>query len=185
MCRVPNLGTYLRIGTHNSKPAVIFEAANVLVLDGTGSTVGTPTGLGNLIVGYDENSSDDKTGSHNLVVGPYHTYSSFGGLVAGIDNNVTGTYASVSGGWNNTASGTRSSVSGGSTNTASGSYSSVSGGINNTASGEKSSVSGGWNSTASGNYSSVSAGSSNIASGRLFQRERRIKATPPREKVPA
>ena len=49
---VPNLGTYLRIGTNNGKPAVIFEAANVLVVEGTGSTSGTSTGLGNVIVGY-------------------------------------------------------------------------------------------------------------------------------------
>ena len=150
---VPGLGTYLRIGTHNSKPAVIFEDANVLVLDGTGSTVTDPTtGLGNLIVGYDESSTDPidiKTGSHNLVVGRYHTYSSYGGLVAGNDNNVTGASASVSGGASNTASGLWSSVSGGSGNTASESSSSVSGGYLNTASGNSSSVSGGTGNTAS------------------------------------
>ena len=39
---VANLSTYLRIGEHNSKPAVIFEDANVLVVDGTGSTVTAP-----------------------------------------------------------------------------------------------------------------------------------------------
>ena len=121
---VPGLGTYLRIGTHNSKPAVIFEAANVLVLDGTGSTITSPpTGLGNLIVGYDENGgSDVKTGSHNLVVGKEHNYSSYGGLVAGLNNNVTAEYASVSGGVGNTASGQSSSVSGGNNRTASGAY---------------------------------------------------------------
>ena len=144
---VLGLGTYLRIGTHNSKPAVIFEATNVLVADGTGSTVTSPAnGLGNLIVGYDESTSDpvdDKTGSHNLVVGYGHTYSSYGGLVAGYNNNVTGAYGSVSGGWGNTASGSTSSVSGGSSNTASGALSSVSGGGFNTASGHYSSVSGG------------------------------------------
>ena len=121
---VPNLGTYLRIGTHNSKPAVIFEDANVIVTDGTGSTVtNPPTGLGNLIVGYDENSgSDIKTGSHNLVVGQPHTYSSYGGLVAGYNNNVTGASAAVSAGSYNTASGLYSSVSGGLNRTASGQY---------------------------------------------------------------
>ena len=135
----PEVRADLRIGTHNSKPAVIFEAANVLVWDGTGSTSGTPTGLGNLIVGYDELSpdpwADDKTGSHNLMVGPQHTYSKYGGLVAGYNSSVTGAYASVSGGANNTASSVSSSVSGGYINTASGAYSSVSGGKDREASG--------------------------------------------------
>ena len=55
----------------------------MLVTDGTGSTWGANDGLGNLIVGYDEGTSepnpDDKGGSHNLVVGPEHTYRSYGG----------------------------------------------------------------------------------------------------------
>ena len=37
---VPNLGTYLRIGTHNGRPAALFEAVNVMDVNGTGSTVG-------------------------------------------------------------------------------------------------------------------------------------------------
>ena len=47
-------------------------------------------GLGNLMVGYDEADSDDvKTGSHNLVIGPRHSYDSVGGLVAGHDNEIS------------------------------------------------------------------------------------------------
>ena len=55
-----------------------------------------------------------------LVVGPEHTYSSYGGLVAGLNNNVTGANTSVSGGWDNNASKAYSSVSGGRNREASG-----------------------------------------------------------------
>ena len=57
-----------------------------------------------------------------LVVGPEHTYSSYGGLVAGLNNNVTGANTSVSGGWDNNASKAYSSVSGGRNREASGLY---------------------------------------------------------------
>jgi hypothetical protein len=165
---VPNLGTYLRIGTHNGQPAVLFEAVNVMVVNGTGSTAGATNGLGNLIVGYDEfggNPRDNKSGSHNFVVGTEHSYGSLGGFVAGRDNTVSREYASVSGGDGNTASGRSSSVSGGDANTASGDSSSVSGGRSNTASGSRSSVSGGDFNAASGGSSSVSGGRTRVASG--------------------
>ena len=77
-------------------------------------------------------------------MGPFHTYSSLGGLTAGFDNAVSAPYASVSGGLSNTASGPVASVSGGSHNTASGIAASVSGGSDNTASGAFASVSGGF-----------------------------------------
>jgi hypothetical protein len=91
------------------------------------------TGLGNLIIGYNERFPNptnvgDRTGSHNLVIGDFHRYNSFGGFVAGDANRITGGGASVIGGTNNTASGWFSSVSGGHLNEASGVTASVSGG---------------------------------------------------------
>ena len=104
------------------------------VRSGSGATDGAVNGLGNLIVGYDEDGGGDiKNGSHNLVIGQNHTYTNYGGLVAGSDNAVTGTNASVSGGRLNVASGDDASVSGGSNNTASGDNASVSGGQSRTA----------------------------------------------------
>jgi hypothetical protein len=145
----------------------VFTGVNVHVRSGSGATWGTINGLGNLIVGYDEarTSGSDKSGSHNLVVGQNHNYTSYGGLVVGFYNTISSSYASVSGGEYNTASGSHSSVSGGQSNTASGSNSSVSGGATNTASGEWSSVSGGATNTASGDYSSVSGGYNRSISG--------------------
>ena len=165
---VPNLATYLRIGTHNGQPAALFEGVNVMVVNGTGTTAGATNGLGNLIVGYDEfggNPRDNKSGSHNFVVGTEHSYGSLGGFVAGRNNTVSREYASVSGGEDNIASGRSSSVSGGRSNTASGDDSSVSGGDDNTASGPRSSVSGGARNAASGSASSVSGGGTRVASG--------------------
>ena len=82
---------------------VYFEGCNVHVQNGTGST-STKNGLGNLIIGYNEetNRVNDRSGSHNLIVGPGHTYSAVGGLVAGYQNSVMCWYSSVSGGAYNT-----------------------------------------------------------------------------------
>lgn len=131
-------------------PSVMFNGVNLHVRNGAGST-NTVNGLGNLIVGYDEarTSGNDKTGSHNVVIGRRHNYSQYGGLVAGNQNSISAPYASVTGGAANTASGMNSSVSGGFENIASGDSSSVSGGFANTASGENSSVSGGTGRSAS------------------------------------
>ena len=141
-----NLGNYVRVDESGPTPVVWFEAVNVKIVNGTGftgSTLGAPAilnGLGNLIVGYDEPrdpaegaGESDKTGSHNLIVGPDHNYSSYGGFVAGAINTVSAPNASVSGGGFNTASGDVASVSGGVLNVASGVGSSVSGGVSNIA----------------------------------------------------
>ena len=82
---MPNLSSYLRVDeTDPLRPTVWFEAVNVLVVNGLGST-DSINGLGNLSVGYDEPRfpASDKSGSHNLIVGPFHNYSSYGGFVAG------------------------------------------------------------------------------------------------------
>ncbi len=153
-------------------PHMIFEGVNLHIESGSGSTDdgGSPSGLGNLVVGYNEVPvgglvAGDRDGSHNIVLGPEHKYLSTGGFVAGFRNTISGLFASVSGGDDNTASGARSSVSGGECNTASATRSSVSGGINNIASGNFSSVSGGLGNTASSSFASVSGGLLNTASG--------------------
>ncbi|UCD85172.1 MAG: hypothetical protein JSU92_02985 [Deltaproteobacteria bacterium] len=152
-----------------SGPHVILTGINLHVRSGGGSTGAVVNGLGNLLVGYNEEpfslDPGDRGGSHNLIVGPYHSYSSYGGFLAGYRNTVSTRYASVSGGNNNNASGQSSSISGGRYNTASGAYSSVSGGETNTTSGYASSVSGGRYNWASGWCSSVSGGLDNFALG--------------------
>ena len=143
----------------------LFSGCNVQIVNGEGDTE-TTNELGNLIVGYNKNEfGASRSGSHNLVVGDHHEYSSFGGFVAGVANTIVGQYASVSGGEGNTASGDHASVSGGYGNIASANHASVSGGFDNVASGlGGSSVSGGNLNVASGPYASVSGGVRNTAS---------------------
>jgi hypothetical protein len=163
------LGPFVTVDPNPEKgvrgPNITFRGVNIHIVSGSGATDdnGTRSGLGNLIIGYDELFSGqvaNRGGSHNLVVGRFDAFTSsaFGGLVAGEFNTISNEAASVSGGTENTASGLRSSVSGGFASTASGQESSVSGGQQNTASGENSSVSGGFGNTASGGAASVSGG---------------------------
>ncbi|MEM7231376.1 MAG: hypothetical protein AAF517_04345 [Planctomycetota bacterium] len=117
-------------------PHLLIEGANVHIRSGSGSADdgGELTGLGNLIVGYNEVpassalDSEDRAGSHNVIVGRGHKYRSFGGLVAGESNSLEGKFSSITGGRSNVADGDHASVSGGELNSANGDASSVSGG---------------------------------------------------------
>src|SRR5262249_39933384 len=131
---------------------VVITGANLRIVNGLGRTScsdeqdnpipNCPNGLGNLIVGYNEPRDpiivgilgpDNRTGSHNVVVGQGNNFSRFGGIVIGLNNDISGDFASVSGGDRNTANGEMSSVSGGINNEAHGTRSSVSGGSDNLA----------------------------------------------------
>ncbi|MEL6342753.1 MAG: hypothetical protein AAFV53_06445 [Myxococcota bacterium] len=147
---------------------LVSRGCNVHIESGSGATDddGSLTGLGNLIVGYNEATSDTtKTGSHNLIVGEHHSYTSYGGLVAGYENTVTAPSASIIGGAFNTVSGQQSVVSGGSNNTVAGTAASISGGAFNAIIGYGASISGGAYNSALGSYASVSGGYYNAADG--------------------
>src|SRR5262245_22952574 len=116
---------------------ITISGANLRIVNGLGAT-DTVNGLGNLIVGYNEHRpsppfTNTRTGSHNVIVGTQHNFSSFGGLVIGQFNEISGPFASVTGGTRNTASALNASVSGGNSNSATFRDASVSGGMNNTA----------------------------------------------------
>jgi hypothetical protein len=147
-------------------PEVRITGANLRLVNGLRGTA-TANGLGNLLVGYNEprQGGNVETGSHNLVVGLGHNFSSFGGLVVGRQNEISGTFASVSGGFDNTASGASAAISGGIFNRASGESAAVSGGFDNTASASATSVSGGRGNTARGEGATVNGGHGNTASG--------------------
>ena len=116
--------------TPDGLPEVVITGANLRIVNGLGSTdcrdeaSGTPipdcpNGLGNLIVGYNEmrlpevGPPDRRTGSHNIIVGKEQNFSSFGGLVVGFRNEISGDFAAICGGFANTASGALAAVSGG------------------------------------------------------------------------
>ena len=133
-----------------SGPNVVFSGVNVHVVSGSGATDdhGTPTGLGNLIVGYDEMPSPTglppgyRLGCNNLVVGELNDFAGYGGLVAGESNTTSGAMNVVFGDFNQ-ASGDEVTVTGGFENISEGLYTSVSGGSSNDAIGSTSSISGG------------------------------------------
>jgi hypothetical protein len=182
-------------GRGNKLRTVRFSGVNVQIVNGLGFTNGNAetqmlleidgnpvpviaNGLGNLIIGYQEHRApffadgrevslppDERTGSHNLVIGNWQNYTSVGGLVAGFGNAVAGIYAAVSGGAFGQASGLVSAVAGGSANHASGTASVVSGGNGNEARGISAGVSGGSGNLASGKHASVSGGGDNEAQG--------------------
>src|ERR1019366_1607512 len=107
------LGQFVTVDTSNTinglkPPHIFFTAVNLHVQDGSGFTDdngGTLTGLGNLIIGYDELPESPpagfRSGPHNLVVGPQHIFSSYGGFVAGESNSIERPSGSVSGGNSN------------------------------------------------------------------------------------
>lgn len=150
---------------------LIFRGCNVVVQNGTGSTI-TQNGYGNLIIGYNEyitynpqDGTNNRNGSHNLIIGPEHSYTSVGGFVAGHGNLLLAPHSSILGGNKNRTTGPFTTVAGGSMNDSSNNNASISGGYFNQASGSHSVVSGGVGNKASARYSTVSAGFSNQASG--------------------
>jgi hypothetical protein len=104
------------------------------------------TGLGNLIIGYNEDPTSpilrlsgtplgpgDRGGSQHLVIGAGHTFTkaAFGDLAVGGVNKISNAEASILGRGSNTASGVGSVVGGGVGQTASGGAASVLGGTYN------------------------------------------------------
>jgi hypothetical protein len=181
----------LGLTTVDGYPTAQFTAVNVRIVNGTNVTQST-NGLGNLTLGYNEADSDapmfcslgqygadwetctnhgghygrnQRTGSHNLIVGRSNAYTAWGGLVGGLKNVVSGGYSAVLGGTLQRASGSESTVAGGRSNVASESFASVAGGEENAAGGIGSSVAGGERNFASGTYAAIAGGTNNTASG--------------------
>jgi hypothetical protein len=146
----------------DGKPTIKFEGVNVQIVSGAGTEAAAVNGEGNIVIGYNE-SPGTQTGSNNLILGGEQTYTSYGGILGGSRNTISGPFSAVISGGLNVASGGESSVSGGQSNTASGNASTVGGGFENTASALNTSVSGGYANTASQFDSSVSGGHENTA----------------------
>lgn len=179
----------------NTVRTLRVSGVNFQVVNGMGSTWGNTAaennlladvndlprhrvnGAGNLIVGYQElrqgdndddtDDGNDRSGSHNLVVGAGNNYSFWGSQVVGNRNTVAGYFSTVSGGSHNVANGEGSTVSGGIANYAVGTSTSVGGGEFNDAVDNGATVAGGLINTASGYGSVVGGGEYNVASGEV------------------
>jgi len=173
-----------------SGPHLIIEGANLHIRSGAGTTneasfaAGLPgdaglTGLGNLIVGYNEASLPGsgpglppaRTGSHNVVIGWRHSYSSVGSLVAGEANFAEGSFTTIAGGTGNRAISPYAVVVGGTQNSAGTTPNSadrgavVVGGVRNIARAFGATILGGRDNVAEGASSTVSGGTTNLAAG--------------------
>ena len=147
-----------------------LSGMNVRLDNGSGTTYGASNGLGNLILGYNESEGghrdeegnyvdgEVRVGSHNLVVGAGHTYSSNGSLLGGYNNSMFGQGASILSGQASLATGTWSAILGGLDNRATGTSTCVSGGHSNTASGDRASVAGGLLNISAGIATSILGG---------------------------
>ena len=121
---IPGLADYLKVDKTTvlqgvNGPHILFTGVNVHVRNGSQATNNNELpyqGLGNLIIGYNENTTPTPTlprsGSHNLVGGSMHSFSSYGGMVFGYQNTISGPYANVVGGSANLAQGPNSTVYG-------------------------------------------------------------------------
>ncbi|RLA48979.1 MAG: hypothetical protein DRQ98_14295, partial [Gammaproteobacteria bacterium] len=148
---------------------VIFEGVNVHIRNISGTTDGAPDGTGNLIIGYNETSNGvTKGGSHNLVLGRFNSYDSYGGLVSGVLNHLTDADATALSGGELTVSAGSAAIGGyGNTITASGSTTIGGQGNSITDTGSKSVLVGGNGNVSSNQYGITVGGLNNIASGLL------------------
>ncbi len=76
---------------------ITISGANLYVNSGSGATDGPVNGLGNVIIGYNElrGTVDDRTGSHNLVMGRKNNFASYGGFLLGHDGGATTPFSTV------------------------------------------------------------------------------------------
>lgn len=146
---------------------------NLQVVNGMGTT-NTTNGCGNLIIGYNEAPSSGaaawptvRTGSHNLILGRFHSHASFAGLLSGEMNRTTAAAPSscVVGGSEGSVNGDRSVVIGGHEGKANSDRCIVMGGFDNGSNGATLSVViGGTNNRADAGNSSILGGSHNTTS---------------------
>lgn len=157
------LASYVSVSTDEHGPRVVFSGVNVQIRDGSGSTESL-SGLGNLIIGEHESSGASRTGAHNLIVGPYHEYTSWGGVLFGRNNTLQAENASVLGGHSNSVSVTEGVVVGGAESSAAGVGSVVIGGQYNSTIETASVVVGGSRNQTNGTGGVVLGGTDNDAS---------------------
>ncbi|MEM7244762.1 MAG: hypothetical protein AAF533_05430 [Acidobacteriota bacterium] len=146
---------------------LFLEGANLHVRNGMGDT-DVVNGLGNLTLGYNEQRgflSDDRTGSHNLVLGRFNNFSSYSGVIAGESNALSAPLTSILGGRENLASAFGAMVVGGHGNESDGLETTILGGFGNLATGDRSSIAGGAGNDAIGETSAIAGGFGNTAEG--------------------
>jgi hypothetical protein len=163
------------------KCSTLRVVGNLQIVNGMGKT-DTTNGCGNLIVGYNEppsplsGSPTARTGSHNLIVGRFHSHATWACIVAGERNaaasravsscvlggkesHVDAAHSVVVGGQENKANSAGCVIIGGQDNGANGADLSVAiGGAQNRTAAPSSSIFGGGSNTANGTGSTILGG---------------------------
>lgn len=143
--------------------------ANLQIVNGAGKT-DKINGCGNLIIGYNEpppaasGAPGTRNGSHNLILGRYHSYASYAGLLSGEMNaaSVNAPASCVVGGSEGSANADRCVIVGGHENKGNGARSVVIGGFDNGVTGASLAVViGGTNNRADASSSSIFGGAHN------------------------
>eukprot|EP00457_Paulinella_chromatophora_P010056 gb/GEZN01010143.1/.p1 GENE.gb/GEZN01010143.1/~~gb/GEZN01010143.1/.p1 ORF type:complete len:322 (+),score=31.46 gb/GEZN01010143.1/:140-1105(+) len=132
-----------------------ITGCNLFVNNGAGSGNTVLNGVGNIFVGYNDNPGS-QTGSHNLIVGNGHTFTSYGGFLAGVQNTISAPHASIAGGCQNVVG-----IAG------LGEFGAILGGFQNKVTNDKGAIVGGFDNNAGGKLSVVVGGQSNGAIGEL------------------
>lgn len=98
---VPELSQYVEF--IDSSSTLAFTGVNVQIRSGASST--TPNGKGNLIIGQnrfnEELGEPAREGSHNLVVGDFHSYNGTNNFLSGIGNGVWSDFGAIVAGTGN------------------------------------------------------------------------------------
>ncbi|NTS77500.1 hypothetical protein HR060_11565 [Catenovulum sp. SM1970] len=154
-----------------SDATVRVDGCNLQIINGGGFTR-HKNGLGNMIVGYNNQASAPSVpdfsndGSHNFVLGHSHIYTSTGNFIAGTRHEVYGTSGFVTGHFGTTTQ-HNNTIAGGKNNHSHGIFSAVLGGQNNgVQNGSQSSVViGGELNRVNSFWTSVSGGFANFVDG--------------------
>jgi hypothetical protein len=105
-----NLSDYMSVDT--TQQIIEISGANLLIHNGSNATH-ILNGLGNLIIGYNISNSDIRTGSHNVIIGDHHSYTSSGSLLVGENHRAEGKGIALVGGTDNVVSADFGSIAGG------------------------------------------------------------------------
>ncbi len=162
--RLKELTDVLQIAGGRACRTVLVKG-NLQIVNGMGRTDRT-NGCGNLIIGYNELPSaasgwpTTRTGSHNLIIGRYHSHASYAGLLSGEQNltSASAPSAVVAGGSESTANADRVVIVGGFDNKGNGVSAVVIGGFDNGAAGNTSVCIGGTNNRADTQRSTLLGG---------------------------
>jgi hypothetical protein len=146
---------------------LVLTGMNFQVVSGSGDTDGDTNGTGNIVIGYDESddNNDQKDGSHNLIIGRFHSYEGYGGIVAGEDNEVTGASSSILGGTRNEVSGDGSVIVSGRESRVEADTSVIVAGENNVTKGRSCVITAGALNLCTGLAGLVDGGTANFCSG--------------------